>query len=506
MGEGNKVSGLGPIPREKILAAYRAGPDAIVSLIQYLQDMYEVQLRGLQAEYDTRLAELIEQLKQLQDRLHTDSHNSSKPPSSDSIGSKKIVHTRKPSGKKPGGQKGHQGSTLSFSESPDVIVVHAPQRCGICGRSLEAEGSIGFERRQMVDLPPVKPQVSEHQAHIKACPTCGAQTRGEFPEGLKAPIQYGNRIRASLIYLKDYALLPFQRGVEVMHDLFAVPLCAGTLANIEQQCSGKLAPTVQLIKEQVLQAAVVHFDETGMKINGKLVWLHSGSTQQASYYFAHAKRGTPAMEAMGILPVFQGVAVHDFWASYLGYDCDHALCNAHLLRELTFVWEECRQKWANTLSEALLRWKKMVQRAGDKGKSALSRQQLRKIEADYRKIILRGVRANPPPAQTVPKRGRKKKSKAGNLVARLRDYSGEVLRFVHDFRVPFENNEAERQLRMMKVQQKISGTFRSWQGAVAFCRIRSYIATCRKREVNVIDALSSVFDGRPLLPKMPQTS
>ena len=212
------------------------------------------------------------------------------------------------------------------------------------------------------------------------------------------------------------------------------------------------------------------------------------------------------MEAMGILPVFQGVAVHDFWASYLGYDCDHALCNAHLLRELTFVWEECRQKWANTLSEALLRWKKMVQRAGDKGKSALSRQQLRKIEADYRKIILRGVRANPPPAQTVPKRGRKKKSKAGNLVARLRDYSGEVLRFVHDFRVPFENNEAERQLRMMKVQQKISGTFRSWQGAVAFCRIRSYIATCRKREVNVIDALSSVFDGRPLLPKMLQTS
>jgi transposase len=264
---------------------------------------------------------------------------------------------------------------------------------------------------------------------------------------------------------------------------------------------------VQLIKEQVLQAAVVHFDETGMKINGKLAWLHSAGTQQASYYFAHAKRGTPAMEAMGILPEFQGVAVHDFWASYLRYDCDHALCNAHLLRELTFVWEERRQKWAKVLSEALLRWKKTVQRAADKGLSALSRQQVRKIEADYRKIILRGVRANPPPAQTgTPKRGRKKKSKAGNLVARLRDYSQEVLRFVQNFRVDFTNNTAEKDLRMMKVQQKISGTFRSWQGAIAFCRIRSYIATCRKRNVNLIDALSSVFDGSPLLPNMLQTS
>ena len=503
MGGGSNVSGPGPIPREKILAAYRAGPDAIVSLIQYLQEMYEVQLRGLQARVD----ELTEQLKQLQERLHTDSHNSSKPPSSDSISSRKIVHTRKPTGKKPGGQQGHKGSTLAFVESPDRIVVHVPHRCGACGRSLEAQASIGYERRQVVDLPPVKPQVTEHQAHIKACPTCKAQTRGEFPRGVNAAMQYGNRIRAGLVYLKDYALLPFQRGVEVMQDLFGVPLCTGTLANIEHQCSEKLEATVPLIKEQVLQAAVAHFDETGMKVNGKLAWLHSASTEQAVYYFAHPKRGRPAMQAMGILPEFQGVAVHDFWASYLGYDCDHALCNAHLLCELTFVWEECRQKWANTLSEALLRWKKTVQRAADKGKSALSKQQVRKIEADYRKIILRGVRANPPPAPTgAPKRGRKKNSKAGNLVARLRDYSQEVLCFVRDFRVDFTNNTAEKDLRMMKVQQKISGTFRSWRGAIAFCRIRSYIATCRKRNVNVIDALSSVFDGSPLLSKMLQTS
>jgi transposase len=490
MAEGNKQS-FQRVSREQMQSLYRAGPEALFSLIDYLQDIIE----SLEARIEV-----------LEQQRNTDSHNSSKPPSSDSI-SRKIVHTRKPTGKKPGGQQGHKGSTLAFIESPDRIVVHAPDRCGACGKSLEAQASLGYERRQVVELPVVKPQVTEHQAHIKACPSCGVQTRGEFPEGLKAPMQYGNRIRASLIYLKDYALLPFQRGVEVMQDLFGVPLCAGTLANIDQQCSEKLAATVQRIKEQVLQAAVVHFDETGMKINGKLAWLHSASTEQTSYYFAHAKRGRPAMEAMGILPEFQGVAVHDFWASYLGYDCDHALCNAHLLRELTFVWEECHQKWATTLSDALLQWKKTVQRAMDKGKSALSRQQVQKIEADYRKIILRGLWANPPPAPTgAPKRGRKKNSKAGNLVARLRDYSQEVLRFVHDFRIDFSNNAAERELRMMKVQQKISGTFRSWEGAIAFCRVRSYIATCRKRNINVIDALSSVFDGSPLLPKMPQTS
>ena len=490
MGE-EKSQSFRRISREQMQSIYRAGPEALFSLIDYLQDLIE------------SLAHRTEALEQ---QRHTDSHNSSKPPSSDGMG-RRLVQTRKSTGKKPGGQHGHKGSTLPFTDHPDKVVVHAPRCCGTCGTPLEAEPSIGYERRQEVELPPVKAQVTEHQAQIKRCRHCGAQTRGEFPLGLNSPIQYGTRIRASLIYLKDYALLPFQRSVELMHDLFGLPLCAGTLANIEQQCSEKLEATVQRIKEQVLQAAVVHFDETGMKVNGKLAWLHSASTQQAVYYFAHAKRGTPAMQAMGILPEFQGVAVHDFWASYLGYDCDHALCNAHLLRELTFVWEECRQKWAKLLIDALLRWKKTVQRAADKGLSALSRQQLRKIETDYRKIILPGVRANPPPAPTgAPKRGRKKNSKAGNLVARLRDYSQEVLRFVRDFRVDFTNNAAEKDLRMMKVQQKISGTFRSWEGAIAFCRIRSYIATCRKREANVIDALSSVFDGSPLLPKMLQTS
>jgi transposase len=324
--------------------------------------------------------------------------------------------------------------------------------------------------------------------------------------GLNGPIQYGSRIRASLIYLKDYALMPFQRGVELMHDLFGVPLSAGTLANIEQQCSAKLEATVGLIKEHVRGADVGHFDETGMKINGKLHWLHSASTAQGTYYFPHARRGTEAMEAMGILPGFSGVAVHDFWSSYLGYPCAHALCNAHLLRELTFVWEECHQRWAKRLIDRLLHWKQAVQRAARKGKSGLSRWGILRIEQEYRRIVLRGLMANPPPPAQIgqPKRGRRKKSKPRNLLERLRDYSTEVLRFIYDFRVPFENNAAERDLRMMKVQQKISGTFRSLDGAIAFCRIRSYIATSRKMGLNVIESLGSVFSGTPLLHEILQ--
>jgi transposase len=490
MGEEKRQS-FQRISREQMQSIYRAGPEALFSLIDYLQDLIESHALRIEA---------------LEQQRHTDSHNSSKPPSSDGMG-RTIVQTRKPTGRKPGGQSGHKGSTLPFIQHPDQVVVHAPHHCGKCGASLEAEASIGYERRQEVELPPVKAQVTEHQGQIKACSTCGAKTRGEFPVGLNAPIQYGTRIRASLIYLKDYALLPFQRSVELMHDLFGVPLCAGTLANIEQQCSAKLGRTVELIKENVAHAEVVNFDETGMKINGKLFWLHSASTAQAIYYFPHAKRGTEAMNAMGILPGFHGVAIHDFWSSYLGYNCAHALCNAHLLRELTFVWEECHQKWGQAMIDALLKWKEAVQQARQKGKTSLSKWQIRRIEKEYRKIILRGLLANPPPLETGgPKRGRKKKSKPRNLVERLRDYSPEVLRFVRDFRVAFDNNAAERDLRMMKVQQKISGTFRSVQGAVAFCRIRSYIATSRKMGLNVIEALSSVFDGNPLLQKMIQTT
>lgn len=479
------------ISREHIVTAYRAGLDTVISLVEYQQDLI-ASLRAQIQNLEARVAELERQLR-------TDSHNSSKPPSTDGMG-RKVVQTRKPTGRKPGGQKGHEGTTLRLTENPDHVVVHGVGKCLRCGKPLGQEALVGHERRQEVDLPPLRTEVTEHRAEIKRCEDCGQESRGEFPEGLKSAVQYGPRIRAGLIYLKDYALLPFERGAELMQDLFGVRVSVGTIANIDQECSGKLDGTVELIKEQVRRSEVANLDETGLRIEGKLSWLHSAGTASATFYFPHARRGTEAMEAMGILPGYEGVAVHDFWSSYLSYRCAHALCNAHLLRELTFIWEECGQRWAQQMGEALRGWKKLVERAKARGQTALSARLLGRIEGQYEQIVHRGLRANPLAAPTgPPRRGRRKKSKARNLVERLRDHREKVLRFVYDFRVPFDNNRAERDLRMMKVQQKISGTFRSYEGAVAFCRIRSYIATCRKMGLNVIEALTSVFLGKPQL-------
>ena len=482
------------IPREHIVTAYRAGLDAVISMVEYQQDLIG-SLRAQIESLEARVAELERQ-------LHTDSHNSSKPPASDGMG-RKVVQTRKRTGRKPGGQKGHEGTTLRVTENPDHVVVHAVGNCCGCGKSLGQEALVGYERRQEVDLPPLRAEVTEHRGEVKLCGDCGQENRGEFPEGLKNPVQYGPRIRGTLIYLKDYALVPFERAAELMQDLFGVRLSAGTLANTEQACSGKIEGTVGRIKEQIRGSEVANLDETGLRIEGKLSWLHSAGTASATYYFPHARRGTEAMEAMGILPGYQGVAVHDFWSSYLSYRCVHALCNAHLLRELTFIWEEWGQKWAQEMAEALRGWKKLVDRAKGRALAALSARLLAQIEERYERILLKGLRANPLAAQTGPPcRGRRKKSKARNLLERLRDHREKVLRFVYDFRVSFDNNGAERDLRMMKVQQKISGTFRSWQGAVAFCRIRSYIATSRKMGLNVIEALTSVFLGEPLLDRL----
>ena len=498
MGGGSTVCGLGPIPREKILAAYRTGPDTIVSLIQYLQDMDEGQLRGLQAE----LAELTEQVKQLQERLHTDSHNSSKPPSSDGPARRPYVKREK-SKRKPGGQPGHEGMTLKRVEDPDHIITHRASSCCCCGRSLRGQMVADYERRQLLELPVVTVEVIEHRAEIKRCPACGRQVMAQFPAEVKYAVQYGPRMSASVIYLQDHALLPFERLRQLMQDLFGVRIRAGTLARIEQECARRLKETVDQIPKEVATAAVVHFDETGLRVQGKLAWLHNASTTQTTFYQVHPRRGAQAIEAMGVLGNFRGVAVHDGWASYAGYGERHGLCNAHHLRELTFLWEECRQRWALALARELRRWKRLVDRAKQQGRDRLAAATVRKIEYRYERLVHMGMRANPPPSPPErPRRGRKKKGKARCLVDRLWDNRAHVLRFVHDFRVPFDDNVAERDLRMMKLQQKISGTFRSWEGAEAFAAVRSYLSTIRKRSINVLEAVASVFSGNPLLTEM----
>jgi transposase len=467
--------------------------------------MYEGELRTLRADYEAKLSDLAAHVKQLEERLHTDSHNSGKPPSSDGP-ARRPYPKRQRSKRRPGGQPGHEGMNLKQVTVTDHIVVHrASGRCR-CGCSVRGRAVVDYERRQVFDLPPVQVEVTEHRAEVKNCPRCGRQVIAEFPADVKYAVQYGPRIHSAVIYLKDYALLPYQRLRQLMGDLFGVRVSAGTLARIEQDCAERLRGTVEQIRSEVQTSAVVHFDETGLRVEGKLSWLHSAGTTESTYYKVHRRRGTEAMDEMGVLEGFTGVAVHDGWASYAGYGQRHGLCNAHHLRELTFLWEERGQRWAEQLAGYLRHWKRLVDRAKQRGQDQLAFATVRKIERRYAQLLHAGMRANPPPSPPErPRRGRKTKGKARSLVDRLWDNREHVLRFVHDFRVPFDNNVAERDLRMMKVQQKISGTFRSWPGADAFAVIRSYMSTIRKRGLNVIGAIDSVFEGNPLLYATPQT-
>ena len=504
MGGGSKKKDILNITREQILTLYKAGPDAVLSFIFHIRDLFNslrVQIETQQEVIDKQQRQLERQekrIQQLEAFINKNSRNSHKPPSSDGL--KKIPKVRKPSGKKPGGQKGHKGTTLQMIENPDIIEVHKVERCGRCGQSLKGKKVLSYDRRQVFDLPPIKVEVTEHQAEIKECGRCGTLSTAEFPEGVTHKTQYGPGLKATAAYIKGYGLLSYERAAELFEDLFGVPLSSGTLVNIEREIGERLEEVNERIKDQILDSPVVHFDETGMRIEGKLHWLHVAGTEEATYYMPHGKRGSQAIDAIGILPSFEGIAVHDGWSSYFNYGCDHALCNAHHLRELTFVYEQEGQPWAKQMIEFLLEVKEKKEKSTGQRFSA---KRIQEFERRYRDIVAMGMAANPPPVEEgKKKRGRKKKSKAANLLDRLRHHEKAVLAFMYDFSVPFHNNLGERDIRMMKVQQKISGTFRSSEGALSFCRIRSYISTVKKQGLNVMAALQDIFSATQLLPEL----
>lgn len=479
--------------REEILAVYRVGPEAVIRLVAMLSEANQ----GLSSE----VAGLKERIKILEDRLALNSQNSNKPPSSDGLAKPKPKSLRKSSGKKAGGQKGHVGHTLKMVDKPDHIVSHAVEHCAGCECNLKKEPVIGHDRRQVFDVPPTKIEVTEHRSEKKLCPHCGRLNKAPFPENIAQPVQYGNRIKSLAVYFNQYHCLPYERSSEIFFDLFGVDLSQATLVNANRSCFELLQPVAEMIKERIISSPVVHFDETGCSIDGKLEWLHVASTHNLTYYEAHSKRGGQATADIGILPRYQGIAVHDFFRSYFQYICQHALCNAHHLRELTAIYELEQQGWAQEFIDLLLAIKTTV----DKRKltaPCLEPRQLHDFEKRYDRLIVAGLAANPPlPALVKPlKRGRPKQSKAKNLLDRLREHRREVLAFMYDFRVPFDNNQAERDIRMTKVKQKISGTFRSSDGADAFCRIRGYISTVKKNSLSVIDAIQSIFDGNPVYP------
>ena len=471
---------------EEALSIYHAGPEVVVKVL---------------CELSKRVSELENEVQRLKDQLSKNSRNSSKPPSSDGLSKPSPKSLRPQGNRKPGGQKGHPGSTLTMVDHPDHTIVYPVDQCQRCGRCLADQAPVDVEKRQVFDIPPIQLEVTEHQAEVKPCSHCGHLNKATLPAQLKAPVQYGPRLKAIAVYLRHYQLLPYHRTREVMSDLFSTELSEGTLTHITETCSESLQEPVDEIRRQLTHAPVVHFDETGSSVEGTRHWLHAASTAHLTYYEIHPKRGAHAMDHIGILPHFKGRAIHDFWKPYFTYDCDHGLCNAHHLRELIFLNEQHDQHWAKDMIDCLLDIKLAVDVAKNTT-DTLFKEQIQKFEQRYQDILDEGYKENPLPKKksNKKKRGRRKKSKARNLLERLDEHRKEVLAFMYDFTVPFDNNLSERDLRMAKVQQKISGTFRSPRGADAFCRIRSYISTARKNAVNAIEAIVHAFAGTPYVP------
>ncbi|MBF6607058.1 MAG: IS66 family transposase [Chloroflexi bacterium] len=434
-----------------------------------------------------------------------DSHNSSKPPSSDGL-KRKAKSLRVKSGKKAGGQLGHRGETLHLVAPPDGVVEHRPASCPQCQTSLADAEVVLRERRQVQELPPVvRLVVSEHQTLHVRCPQCAHVSVGAFPPEVSSRAQYGSRVRALAVYLVEQQHVPLGRVQQLLADLFGVRLARGTLVGWIQQAARVLGPVEQQIKATLARAPVLHSDETGVRRAGALAWAHVTSTGRLTHYAIHTKRGHEAIDAIGILPNYQGVSVHDGWGSYRRYaNCRHALCNVHHLRELTFVEEQYHQAWAADMKALLREMKAATDQARTGGHLRLSATAREDFVVRYQELLRVGLAANPPPPdheRQPGQRGRLAQSPARNLLERLTLQQEQVLAFLDDLTVPFDNNQAERDLRGLKIQQKVSGCFRSEGGADAYATIRGYLATLRKQGQALLAALNTVFAGQPLYPE-----
>jgi transposase len=460
------------------------------------------ELEAENARQREQISTLLERVQELEARLAKDSHNSSKPPSSDGL-ARKTKSLRKKSGRKPGGQLGHRGETLRLVATPDAVVEHRPSVCASCQAPLDEAEVVLRERRQVRDLPAVRLVVTEHQALHVRCPRCQVVSVGTFPAEAPSRAQYGPRLRALVVYLVQQQFVPYGRVRELLADLVGASLSLGTLPAWVQQSAATLAPVEARLKVALRQAPVLHHDETGVRRAGRLAWAHVASTSRLTHYAVHAQRGSAATDEIGILPTFTGVSVHDGWKPYHTYTrCRHALCNIHHLRELTFLEEQYQQTWARDLKRLLQEMQTAVQQARDAGRGTLPLVTRTTFVTRYQALLAVGHAANPPPAHRPRQRGRVKQTPARNLLERLWLGQTEVLAFLDDFRIPFDNNQAERDLRMLKVQQKVSGSFRSDWGAAAFARLRGYLSTLRKQGVALLAALEALFIGQPLYPRV----
>ncbi len=420
------------------------------------------------------------------------------PPSQEGLSKPPALNRaqRRAQGRRQGKQPGAEGKHLAQVEDPDKLVVHAPTACPSCGADMAGAEVVDEEVRQVFDLPKIRPYVTEHHMVRLRC-ACGCEVKAEAPAEATAPACYGYGIRAIAVYLAVHQHLPYDRMAQLFSDVLGVEVSVGALAHMVAEAGGMLGLFCDTVRDLLCDAPAVNFDETGGRVAGSLHWVHVACSALYTLIECHKRRGTVAMDEMGVIEKMRGIAVHDGWKPYRSYDVLHALCNAHHLRELEGIGVVWDQGWANDMIELLVGAKEAVETARRKGKDHLDRSVLHSIRTRYGMLIQRGWAANP-----APKTGRRYgvAKKAANLLVRLDGQRADALRFSTDFRASWDNNQAERDVRMVKLQQKISGSWRTLEGARAYCAIRSYISTMRKHNVDVHDGLRDMFDGHAWLP------
>lgn len=462
----------------------------------------EAELLAIIREQQQIIERLNAEIAELKAQLGKHSGNSSKPPSSDGLKKPAPKSQREPGKHPSGGQPGHKGETLEAVATPDAVVVHRLESCPHCQHDLSEVEPESVSKRQVFELPPLRLHVTEHQAESKRCPHCQREVSAVFPDGVQQPTQYGERFKARLVYLNVYQLLPLGRIGELTKDWFGQGVSEGTVERSVKQAAAAVAGVLDAVECGLVNAPVAHADETGVRVAGKLHWLHVLSTPGLTRYGIHAKRGRAALDALNLVPRFVGELVHDGWSAYAAYSqCGHALCNAHLLRELTFLHEQYQQTWAEPMKALLLKAKAAVEAARQCGAKALDSALTDALTSQYRALVEAGFAANPPPA-TQPGKRRVAETPARQLLKRLDRDRHAVLHFMRNLAVPFDNNLAERDLRMMKVKQKVSGCFRTLQGVALFCSIRSYLSTARKHGLSMFSVLVDAFSGNPFTPTL----
>ena len=448
------------------------------------------------AELTIIVNQQAERIAELEARLNQNSGNSSKPPSKD--GYNKPPTMRKPSGKERGGQRGHKGSGLKLPQPPSQFVNHNPSRCSNCNNAATCEANrLVTETRYEIDIE-IKPTVTAHQAMRVTCPRTGHILTGNFPMEITSTMQYGVNLEALAISLNVQGAVSVGRTHEILSGVFGVPISTGTISNMVSDCADSVRPTIKEIKAALVAEPLVGFDETGTAIDGKTHWAHVASTETLTHIEVKPKRGREAMDAIGILPNFRHIGVHDCLASYFKYTAMlHALCNAHTLRELEGITQNYKQDWADKLAALLRTMKQAKDELMANGETAAPDEMIAKFNRAYDAILIEAAAINPIPPKDPSKKGRIKKGKARSLIERLITHKAKYLRFFSDFTVPFDNNQAERDIRMFKVKQKVSGCFRSTDGANDFAAILSFISTARKRGFSAFISIRDALLGYP---------